>query len=231
MAKRGLICVSALAENAEALVATLEPVQHLADVIEIRLDGMKNPTLDRNLLGLSCPLLVTNRPRWEGGLFSGSEEERVAILCQAMQAGADYVDIELRAASALREQVLETAGRTQTRTIISCHDFTGTPATDALQEILEQMAESGADVGKIVTTATNEEEALRVLALQLDAKRRSFPLSSFAMGAAGEISRFATLYLGGFMSYAAISEQQATAPGQLTVAHLHSLVSLFERIP
>ena len=231
MAKRGLICVSALAENAEALVATLEPVQHLADVIEIRLDGMKNPTLDRNLLGLSCPLLVTNRPRWEGGLFSGSEEERVAILCQAMQAGADYVDIELRAASALREQVLETAGRTHTRTIVSCHDFIGTPETVTLQETLAQMAESGADVGKIVTTATSEKEALRVLALQLDAKERSFPLSSFAMGAAGGISRFATLYLGGFMSYVAISAQQATAPGQFTVAHLHSLVSLFERVP
>jgi 3-dehydroquinate dehydratase-1/3-dehydroquinate dehydratase/shikimate dehydrogenase len=51
------------------------------------------------------------------------------------------------------------------------------------------------------------------------------------MGEAGRITRLATLYLGGTMTYASLDENQATAPGQMTVRHLHSLLTLFEQHP
>ena len=51
------------------------------------------------------------------------------------------------------------------------------------------------------------------------------------MGAHGAISRLATLSLGGFMTYAALSPEQATAPGQITVQNLHALLSLLEQTP
>jgi len=93
------------------------------------------------------------------------------------------------------------------------------------------MIDSGADIGKIVTTAVSPEDALRILSLQEAAMAASFPLSAFAMGAHGAISRLATLYLGGFMTYAALSPEQATAPGQITVQNLHALLSLLEQTP
>jgi 3-dehydroquinate dehydratase len=40
------------------------------------------------------------------------------------------------------------------------------------------------------------------------------------MGEEGKLSRITTLLLGGFMTYAALDEQQATAPGQLPVLQL-----------
>ena len=48
------------------------------------------------------------------------------------------------------------------------------------------------------------------------------------MGAPGRISRLAALYLGGYMSYGAVSEEDATAPGQLSVDRLYALCRMFE---
>ena len=42
-------------------------------------------------------MLVTCRAVWEGGHFKGSEEERQRILREALDAGAEYVDIEWKA--------------------------------------------------------------------------------------------------------------------------------------
>lgn len=189
------------------------------------------PQIEPCVAALDRPLLVTNRPRWEGGLFAGSEAERVDQLCAAVQAGARYVDIELRTNAALRSRLIGAARDRGARVIVSSHDFAGTPPAATLLATLHQMRASGADLGKIVTTATNADEALRVLALQQEAGRLGFPLSAFAMGEPGRITRLATLYLGGAMTYAALDEHQATAPGQLSVGHLRSLITLFEQRP
>ena len=228
---RGLVCVSVGAKDAFAIIASVQPVLALVDVVEIRLDAMRDPCIAPCVAALGRPLLVTNRPRWEGGLFAGSEEERTEQLCAAVRDGARYVDIELRADAALRSRLFTTARNCAAQVIVSSHDFATTPPIAELQAIFRQMRASGADIGKIVTTAANAGEALRVLALQEQAATIGFPLSAFAMGEAGRITRLATLYLGGTMTYASLDENQATAPGQMTVRHLHSLLTLFEQHP
>jgi 3-dehydroquinate dehydratase type I len=90
------------------------------------------------------------------------------------------------------------------------------------------MMASGAHIGKIVSTAHSPADVLRILQLQEQAGEAGFPLCCFCMGDPGRISRFATMYLGGYMTYGAVSEQQATAPGQLSVERLHALCRLFE---
>jgi 3-dehydroquinate dehydratase I len=228
MTSRGLICVSVMAESSAAVLAMVAPVLALADVIEIRLDGLRAP-LDPSLIAaIAKPVLATNRPVWEGGGCSDSEEKRIATLCMALDHGARYVDIELAAAPQLRARLLAAAHSHGAQMIVSSHDFAGTPSTQQLRTTLEAMIASGADIGKIVTTATTPEDALRILALQQDAMTAAFPLCAFAMGAAGTISRLATLYLGGFMTYAGLSAEQATAPGQITVRDLHNLLALLE---
>jgi 3-dehydroquinate dehydratase-1/3-dehydroquinate dehydratase/shikimate dehydrogenase len=141
------------------------------------------------------------------------------------------VDIELRTESGLRGQLLAAARAHGSKVIISSHDFATTPSWKDLCCTLQRMRESGGDMGKVVTTASTSEEALRILSLQLDALATGFPLSAFAMGEAGRITRFATLYLGGCMTYVAPDELSATAPGQLTVTQLRALIALFERQP
>ena len=228
MARSGLICVSVAADDAAGITAAVLPVVSLVDVVEIRLDTMKHPLIAQCVANIPRPVLVTNRPTWEGGQFARGEQDRIDLLCKGVRSGARFVDIELQTRADLRAQVLQEARKHGAKVIISSHDFNGTPSLASLQETLRQMIASGADIGKIVTTATNPEAAVRILSLQQEALASHFPLSAFAMGTAGKISRLATLYLGGFMTYAAISSDQATAPGQLSVHDLHALIALFE---
>ena len=224
---KGKICMSVSAADVDILARTVQENSALVDLVEIRLDAMRSPEVDRCMQMVHLPLLFTNRPIWEGGAFSGSEEERLQPVLQAVKMQAAYVDLELRADQALREHLLDVKQSSPTRLILSWHDFTSTPTTEELTDLLRRMRTAGADIGKIVTTANTRDDVLRVLALLLEADKVAFPISAFCMGTVGRISRFAAIYLGGEMTYVAASEDQATAPGQLSAARMNQLCTLF----
>ncbi len=224
--ERGKICVSLAVSNAAAVQDLVQPVLHQVDVIEIRLDAMPDPEVGKCCSLLRKPLLFTNRPIWEGGEFSGFEDDRVRPLFDAIQLQAAYIDYELRADPQLRSQLQEAMQDSCCRMIISWHDFKTTPTAAELDDLLKQMIASKADIGKIVTTAHTPVEVLRVLQLQQSAMDAGFPLSCFCMGEPGQISRLATLYLGGYMSYTALNTEQVTAAGQLSVRQLNQLTTL-----
>jgi 3-dehydroquinate dehydratase-1 len=222
----GKICVSLTGSDVATIHEQAQQVLEQADVLEIRLDSMVVPEVAKCCFMLRKPLLFTNRPVWEGGGFAGSEEERIMPLLKAVQLGAAYIDLELRAALECRHRLLEAIHNGPTRLIISWHDFKETPAPLELTEILHQMIASGAHIGKIVTMANTPNDVLHVLALQEQARAAGFCLSCFCMGEKGRISRLAALYLGSYMTYACLSESQAVAPGQISVCRLRGLMNL-----
>lgn len=223
-----MLCLSLTGEDAEALIRRAEPCIHLADLVEIRLDGMRDPDIGPFAARFPVPILVSNRPQWEGGAFGGSEEERLGQLERALDIGAAYVDIELRTEERLRDALLTRIRARGAWGLVSWHDFTATPESGELLAVFGRMRATGARSGKIVTTATRVQDSLRLLALLETAVSGRFPLSVFAMGAAGRISRLAGLYLGGHISYACPDEAEGTAPGQIPLGRLRALCDLFE---
>ncbi|MEN8135442.1 MAG: type I 3-dehydroquinate dehydratase [Thermodesulfobacteriota bacterium] len=224
----GKICVSVAESDAGRALAVAAGAVAQAAVVEIRLDAMDRPLIAPFVEKVDVPLIFTCRPVWEGGSFTGTEEERFALLEEAVRSGAAYVDVELRADEKLRQHLLAVAREYQVQVIISWHDFKSTASAQALQSIFQEQYRSGADIGKIVTTARNFQDVLRVLALQDAASEMGFPLCAFCMGRVGMVSRVATLELGGFMTYAAPDDGPATAPGQLSVSALHRAVECFD---
>ncbi|MDH3394433.1 MAG: type I 3-dehydroquinate dehydratase [Desulfobulbaceae bacterium] len=222
------ICVSIADPSVDGALAAAAAVESLADVIEIRLDSLTQPTVEPFLAKLQKPLLFTCRPDWEGGNYAGDETARVDLLCQAAKSGAAYVDIELRAEESSRRRLLEAVKGTDCQVIASWHDFKVTASAQGLSKVFQEMYRSGAAIGKLVTTARDHRDVLRVLNLQDEAAEMDFPLIAFCMGSAGIISRAATCGLGGYMTYAAPSEGAATAPGQLTVATLRRILTELE---
>jgi len=213
------VCVSVACEMVDQAVDIAKHSERHADVIEIRLDSLSHPEFEPFTQNLTKPLLFTNRPSWEGGAFKGSEGERVALLLKAIQNDCALVDLELKTAHELRAELLDVLLKhPQTGLIISWHDFSGTPPSEELGDILQQQIESGAHVGKIVTMANSYKEVLRVLNLQTIATENNFPLIAFCMGQVGMISRLATLKLGGYMTYASPDGGDETAPGQMPVS-------------
>ena len=224
--EQGKICVSLAGADVAALTEQARQAGDRADVIEVRLDSMERPDVPACCAALAKPLLFTNRPTWEGGAFSGSEEQRMEPLLEAIRQQAAYVDCELRAERSLQKQLLKAISDGPTRLILSWHDFESTPHYVDLLDLLTQMMNSEAHIGKIVTTAHSPEDVLQLLQIQRYAVEAGFPLSCFCMGEAGRISRLATLYLGGYMTYACLNDARATAPGQLTLDRLRQLTAL-----
>ncbi len=224
--KRHRICVSIARETVAEGLSVAETISPFADVIEIRLDHLKNISVASFIGQLSIPLLFTNRPTWEGGGFAGDEEARLAPLMEAVQQGAHYVDLELKAPAFSHEALLKVVENSSTRLILSWHNFQETPTRAELIGRLAMIQDKGAHIAKIVTMAHDYHDVLRMLMLQEEAANMGIPLIAFCMGRPGVISRLATLELGGYMTYCAASEEESTAPGQLSVTVLRRIEAL-----
>lgn len=224
----GRVCVAIGEANCAAALAVALKVEELADVIEIRLDCLADPALEPFLSHCCRPLLFTNRPAWEGGNYRGPESSRIDLLEAAVIANTAYIDLELEAPAQSHARIAACRPDSTTQLIISHHNFTTTPSRDELLAILRGMKDHQADIGKIITTAADHHEVLRVLQLQEDAAAIQLPLIAFCMGRAGLISRLATLELGGYMTYCAAAPPSATAPGQLPVGLLRELLERLE---
>ena len=96
MTNRPLLCVTVTAPTTADLRRARDEVAD-ADLVELRLDTVSDPDVAGALEGRRTPVIVTCRPTWEGGAFTGSEEQRRRILSEALALGADYVDVEWRA--------------------------------------------------------------------------------------------------------------------------------------
>lgn len=141
-------------------------------------------------------------------------------LCRAVKAGARYVDVEIEAPKYMSKRVRACAGEYGSVFIKSYHDFNGTDSYEALKALVEKCMHIGADIVKIVTAAKNPEDADRVLRLYDEfAPGR---LIAFSMGEAGRESRLRCLAKGSPYTYAALTEDDAAAPGQWSADEMAS---------
>jgi len=220
------ICASIGRESIDGTLAVADSIASQVDVLEIRLDYLKVPAVSPFMNTLKTSLLFTNRPSWEGGEFTGKEDQRIAPLLEAVAENSAYVDLELLAPDESHRRMRLARKESRTKLILSWHNFKETPSREELVGRMALMQDKGADIGKIITTARTHQEVTRVLCLQEVAEQLHFPLIAFCMGRAGVVSRVATCGLGGYMTYCGVSEEEATAPGQLSVRALREIYSL-----
>jgi 3-dehydroquinate dehydratase/shikimate dehydrogenase len=174
-----------------------------ADMVELRVDGVTDLEVAGALDGRRRPVIFTCRASWEGGHFSGSEHERLAIVAQAIREGAEYVDVEWKA----DRRGLPVARPDQI--VLSHHDFLGTPV-DLADRVRAMLAERPG-VLKIAVTASRLADCLtlqRVAAFDE-------PHVALAMGRTGQISRLVPRLFGSRWTYGGTA-----APGQVSASDL-----------
>jgi len=223
-----MICVSVLPATVEEARRLRVEAAGAAGVVEVRLDRLRGGIPADFWHAGPGRLVVTNRRRDEGGCFTGTEEERIAPLIAAAEAGVDYVDVELRTPRALREALsaaVERGGR-RTRLIISHHDLAGTPPAATLAGRYRACRDAGADVIKIVTRAETAADGLRVLSLIPRGRREGREVVAFAMGEAGRMSRVYGALLGSPLTYCRLDTAGPTAPGQFGVGEMTRLLAV-----
>jgi 3-dehydroquinate dehydratase type I len=221
-----MICIPITAPTTREALEKMEQATPLADLLELRVDLMPENDLKTLLRARRIPVLVTNRLRTEGGRFMGSEEERLAILLEAVQLGADYVDIEAATDSELKDRLRLALRGTETRLIVSWHDFSGTPSRETLHAKLAACRADSPAIVKLVTTANVAADCLRLLELIPAALGDGQPIAAFCMGEAGKISRIMAPRLGSAIGYASLDVGEGSAPGQFTIAEMRTIFGI-----
>lgn len=204
------VAVSLAPHDTDACLQALEACAPLAGMAEIRLDLMESFDLPRLQALTPCPLIITCRPQREGGRFAGSEQERLAILRQAIALECAYVDVEWDSIDAFAER-----SGMKTQVIASRHWFERMPST--FDEVYAALAPR-ADVVKLVGLAQQPRDLLPALALL---RRATAPVIALAMGEVGRLIRLiGPCFPQCLLTYGAASSADVTAPGQLSVAEM-----------
>jgi len=204
-----LLCETVTGRSMAELLAARDAAT-AGDMVELRLDGVADLDVVAALAGRRLPVVVTCRPHWEGGRFSGSEEERKDILRRALELGADFVDVEwktLHGGHPVTFNDLLVAHAS--RIVLSSHDFDGVPAD--LTGRAQDMRASGAAVIKIAVTAGRLVDTLPLRAIA-----REGNAVVIGMGAAGVPSRLLASRFGSRWTYSG----NGVAPGQIPAARM-----------
>ena len=219
-----MICIPIIAKSSEAAIEKIMRANSMADMLEIRLDGMESFRLEEMLETASKPVIVTYRSKKEGG--KGSAEYRIPTrtLLDAIKAGAQFVDVEFSMPLVYRERVFK--DRDTATIILSAHLLNGTPGQEKLEDMLKKMAPWGADIVKIVTRARAMEDNIRVLNLIPMARKLGIQIITFCMGPMGRISRIASPLLGGYLTFASLAEGEESAEGQIPLIEMRKILNL-----
>jgi 3-dehydroquinate dehydratase type I len=219
------VCVSIPPKTVEETFDLIEKAeaQH-ADLIEVRLDSLKNHDRIAEIpLCSKMPLIATNRSIEHHGKFSGSEDERQRILMDAARNGFEYVDIDLSMPN--MKQLIDNLREVGAKLIVSFHDFERTPELSLLNKVLEEEIDWGAEICKIVTTARSVEDNLNTINFVSEASKKA-KIVCFAMGELGKLSRLLSPVFGAFFTFASIDEKRKTARGQLTIQEMRDVYAI-----
>lgn len=247
------ICVPVIGLTLTEFLDNLITIQEQHNFVELRLDyicDLETKDLLKIKKILTVKSITTCRPNWEGGFYNKSEIERIEILKKCLELGFDYVDIELKTAmsnctkiinkkdkpkkkknQALQDQVEKpnpptldlNKKHTDTKIILSYHNFQKTDNYRNLRQIQTRMQGFGCDIKKIACMITKPEDNI-ILTRLLTNKTKSEEIIVLGMGENSKFMRLNTILLGGFLTFATIGNHK-TASGQMTLEEVRNALS------
>ena len=218
------VCLAVSADSADEMLDIAESMAQEQPFLELRLDYLKQPaaalTKLRRFLETHqyVTAIATCRRSDNGGKFKGSLAAQMEILQKAAAAGCHMVDLELESAAKAKPEAVARL-RKSGGLMVSWHDFR---ATRNLEQTLDKMLGIPADFYKIVTTATTLSDNVTMMKF-LQAHSDKHSLVGLCMGEQGIISRVLGVRAGSAFTFGAVSEEQKTAPGQVSARDLRSI--------
>ncbi|MDW8240159.1 MAG: shikimate dehydrogenase [Acidobacteriota bacterium] len=220
------IAIPVVAPTLSEALRRVAEAERLGDVIEFRLDYMADfspadPVYSvRPLVNATTrPIILTYHPAFTRQPEQVPPfEDQVACwraLFSLTNVDRVYFDLDLQLA-----RWFQSSGEPVPwdRVIASYHNFTETP--QPLSLVYEQLAATPAAVLKIATHAQVISDNLRLFDVLARAIQDHRPLIALTMGEAGFMSRILSPAWGGLLTFGALTEHEATAPGQLTAEQL-----------
>ena len=207
-----MICVSIAKEHPLDCIPILQEV----DFAEIRLDALKDPSLEdiRKIFSTTTKTIATCRPN-----NTVDDMTRIQWLFEAMDSGASFVDIEVDSQDQYKKAIINKAKEYNCSIIVSFHNYKRTPNTPELEQIINWCFDSNADIAKIACHVNNNKDNARLLGL-LDNEK---PIIIIGMGQKGKITRITAPLLGSPFTFAPYNHDNETAKGQIPLDLLQEL--------
>ncbi len=230
-----LICVSVMESEVQGIVSEIERlVAQGIEMLEWRVDAfldVENPNAVREILQTVAPIIsdtifvFTFRSKEQGGERSLSKEKLSDLHQVAAESHVvDFIDVEYFSTEDTDVKIhnLQKMG---SRVIASHHNFHETPSADALNQLLEQMKHSHADIVKLAMMPNDVDDVLRLLQETnlFHKKYPAQPLITMSMGKLGVISRVSGETFGSCVTFAA--GKNASAPGQIPADELQYILT------
>ncbi|NPV49872.1 MAG: shikimate dehydrogenase [Candidatus Methanofastidiosum sp.] len=212
-----MITASIIPSSQKEAINLLEKALSKGELAELRVDLV--PDLNIPEIGNKFDkkrIIVTNRKKDEGGLFEGSESERIIPLIEAIKNEFGFIDIEYSSIDPLNLLLRKKRElNSETKIIVSYHNFGNTPPN--INEILSEIKDNFPGIVKVVTYAKDISDNLIIKDLLSSKINTDKKIISFLMGERGEISRILCRSWGSFTSYAPLKGVGHTAPGQIPI--------------
>ena len=128
----------------------------------VKIEGGASKSTE-NAAALSLEVAVgANSALSASGISPEEAERRMTI---AIQAGARFADLEIEAEAGWSKRFRDLCHDYGVEIIRSWHDFCGTPSPDYLRQIQARCYRYGADIAKVVTTASSPADCEAILSL------------------------------------------------------------------
>lgn len=204
------------------------------DLIEWRIDTLESLPNENQLIKFiqlikehtTLPLLATFRTATEGGDLEISDKQYIELLLALCQNPViSFLDIEVRINKDEILPIIERAQHNKIKVITSYHNFDCTPTNDELYHKISRMLEVKTDIAKLAVMPRNASDILRLMTFSCDISQKIDPkLVTMAMGNLGKVTRVTPELTHSFLTFAALDEQSASAPGQLQIDQARKII-------
>ncbi|HUN79879.1 MAG TPA: type I 3-dehydroquinate dehydratase [Phycisphaerae bacterium] len=203
-----------------------EAIEQGADALELRLDlceGLTDDDLRQIAEDAHPPLILTIRSATEGGGWDGKDDDRVSRLIE-LGPIAGLIDVELelwRRSANVRQKIGLALHRKEDlamarRLLLSKHDQTTRPAS-LHKDFLDMIDTRKCSVPKIAYRARTVRDNFEAFDLMRTSPKRPIAI---CMGPDGAPSRILAKKFSAFGTFASLSNDRTTAPGQLSIETL-----------
>jgi 3-dehydroquinate dehydratase/shikimate dehydrogenase len=221
----GKVCVAIIGSTADEMIDHAAEAMRDSPFLEFRLDYLEKPVaaLPKLKQFLSengvVTAIATCRREPNGGKFKGTIAAELDVLEKATASGFHLIDLELETTEAVKPAELERLRSRGVALIISWHDF---QTTKDLDGIFERIRPYEPEFIKIVCTARSLADNV-VMMHFLERSGDMANMIGLCMGDQGVVSRVLAIRAGSVFTFAAATQGEETAPGQIDARTLTDL--------
>ena len=141
----------------------------------------------------------------------------------AKSEAVDLIDVEWFMKDLEREALVKTLHEEKKIIVASNHHFHETPSVADMEEILQVMEDTEADIRKLAVMPSEAEDVLKLLIATVHAnKTGEAPVITMSMSGLGAVSRVCGQVFGSVVTFGTVGA--ASAPGQLEITQLRRML-------